>query len=145
MTAATGWRHGRMVFLDLVDIGNGFSLHKPAADAFIAMRLAAKADGIDLVTSSAFRSMEAQRKLFANYSTAVAEHKPCVIVAKPGWSNHQNGTTVDVLTQGEHHDALTWLDAKAHVYGFVRTVPSETWHWEYRPDGYNIFDAPVKV
>jgi D-alanyl-D-alanine carboxypeptidase len=25
------------------------------------------------------------------------------------------------------------LSANAHRYGFVRTVPSENWHWEYRP------------
>lgn len=145
MTATVGWRHGRIVSVDLIDIGGGYSLHRPAAESFKAMQLAAKADGIDLVVDRAFATMDEQTKLYAEYQHALAVGRPHCVVAKPGWSNHQNGTTVDVKTHGDHADALAWLNAKAHNHGWVRTVPSETWHWEYRPDGWNIFDAPVKA
>jgi hypothetical protein len=46
------------------------------------------------------------------------------LAAKPGYSNHQNGRAVDVSTS-------SWLFANAAKFGFVRTVPSEDWHWEY--------------
>ena len=141
MTAASGWRHGRVVSLDLVDIGDGRMLHRPAAAAFIAMRLAAKADGVDIVATQAFRSIMAQTQLFRDYEEALAAGKKHAVVARPGWSNHQCGTTVDIETQGIHEPAYEWMCRRAHEFGFHRTVESECWHWEYLVDGRNIFDG----
>ena len=32
-----------------------------------------------------------------------------------------------------------WLMDNAHKYGFIRTVPTERWHWEYHGSGANRF------
>lgn len=53
--------------------------------------------------------------------------------AKPGTSNHENGLAVDFAMLGKPK-TYAWMKENAHKYGWVRTVPSEIWHWEYRPD-----------
>jgi LAS superfamily LD-carboxypeptidase LdcB len=146
VTAATGWRHGRIVHLDLVDVGDGIMLHRPVAAAFTAMRLAAKADGVDIVATQGWRSLPKQDALYRAYKDALAEGRPHAVVARPGWSNHQCGTTVDVETQGIHEPSYEWMCRRAHEFGFHRTVESERWHWEYLVDGKNIFDgAPERT
>lgn len=61
------------------------------------------------------------------------------VTAKPGWSNHQDGGAYDFKTKDDlstpENEALAyaWLVKNALNFGFIRTVPSERWHWEYRP------------
>lgn len=58
------------------------------------------------------------------------------VTAKPGWSNHHDGTAYDIDTvndKGKIRPAYPWLIHNAIKHGFIRTVPSETWHWEHRP------------
>lgn len=54
------------------------------------------------------------------------------VTAKPGTSNHETGLAIDFNVTG-NDKAFNWLFNNALSYGFVRTVPSERWHWEYRP------------
>ena len=70
-------------------------------------------------------------------------------VAPPGKSNHGNGIALDLNTGGypsypgspfrEGGKIMKWLTENAHRFGFIRTVSSEAWHWEYyppsKPDG----------
>lgn len=70
-------------------------------------------------------------------------------VAPPGKSNHGNGIALDLNTGGypaypdkpflEGGKIMKWLTENAHRFGFLRTVSSEAWHWEYyppsKPDG----------
>lgn len=128
-----GWRKGRMVEIELADIGDGHQIEKSAAEAFLRMREAARRNGVWLQVNSAFRTHRQQTELHRQMRIARQAGKPHPIVARPGWSNHQSGIAVDIATLGEHHDALEWLNARARDFGFKRTVPSETWHWEYRP------------
>ena len=60
--------------------------------------------------------------------------------ARPGTSNHElkdgKAYAIDFNTKGPNGTILKeyeWLVKNAHKYGWVRTVPSERWHWEYRP------------
>lgn len=55
------------------------------------------------------------------------------LAARPGYSNHQGGIAVDVGVGGTASAVYRWLAANAGRFGFVRTVKSEPWHWEYRP------------
>ena len=65
-------------------------------------------------------------------------------VAVPGSSKHGNGTALDLntgtrLTNSLHSTPLqntiyVWLVTNGWKYGFVRTVNTEEWHFEYRPD-----------
>jgi hypothetical protein len=51
--------------------------------------------------------------------------------ARPGRSNHQNGIAIDFNVSAQDGRVFEWLTKNAWRYGFVRTVTSERWHWEY--------------
>jgi LAS superfamily LD-carboxypeptidase LdcB len=51
--------------------------------------------------------------------------------AMPGWSNHQNGDACDYNVPP---DVYKWMVHNAIQYGWIRTVPSEIWHWQYLPN-----------
>ena len=61
--------------------------------------------------------------------------------APPGKSKHQNGIAIDINTSSKTRKGGTyhWLCLNAYKYGFIRTVSSEEWHFEYRP-GSKTFD-----
>lgn len=60
--------------------------------------------------------------------------------AQPGTSNHGSGTAIDLNVGGRttfsplNSSNYVWLVKNAYKFGFVRTVNSEEWHWEYLPD-----------
>lgn len=62
--------------------------------------------------------------------------------APAGTSNHGNGLALDLntgsrknLNFGSLNELLyTWLINNSWRYGFIRTVASEEWHWEYLPE-----------
>lgn len=66
--------------------------------------------------------------------------------AKPGYSNHNSGLAIDLncygakLNSAFNQPIFEWLMLNAYKYGFVRTVKSEEWHWEYRP-GKSMFQS----
>lgn len=101
---------------------------------FLKMQKAANAAGVSLGITSGFRTMAEQQHLYDCYL-----HKSCNngnLAAKPGYSNHQGGFALDLTTS-------SWLANHAHEYGFARTVPSESWHYEYHgPDTGGPCDAP---
>lgn len=59
--------------------------------------------------------------------------------APPGRSQHGNGIAVDVNTGGRNNfkslneGIYKWMIQNSWKYGFVRTVSSEEWHYEYHP------------
>ena len=61
-------------------------------------------------------------------------------VGKPGLSKHGDGIAIDLNTGGrDDHQPLQptvykWLIKNSYKYGFVRTVGSEEWHFEYHPE-----------
>ncbi|XHF15198.1 M15 family metallopeptidase [Archangium gephyra] len=109
-------------------IAGGKELRSDAAAAFNRMHAAAKAAGINLHVNSAFRTMEQQRDLYQKYLNGTGN-----LAAKPGYSNHQGGIALDINVGGTGTSTYKWLANNASRFGFARTVPSEPWHWEYRP------------
>lgn len=105
-------------------------------------------EGLDIVITSGFRSFETQEILKQN-NEAKKEDGPNDSVAKPGHSEHQLGTTIDISTSEigdiststsfEETKAFVWLAKNAHKYGFVMSYPEgkntgyvyEPWHWRY--------------
>lgn len=111
----------------------GKAVTKATGHAFLAMQRAAHDAGVDLYLSSGFRSMAEQEYLYGCYLSGRCNNGN--LAARPGYSNHQSGTAVDVSTS-------SWLAANAGRFGFVRTVPSEPWHYEYGgPDPGGECDA----
>jgi GH24 family phage-related lysozyme (muramidase)/LAS superfamily LD-carboxypeptidase LdcB len=90
------------------------------------MRAAAQREGNTLRIISGFRTMDKQRELYNLYLRGRGN-----LAARPGFSNHQNGIALDL--NPEEGNNYNWLARNAAKFGFCRTVPSERWHWEYRP------------
>jgi Transglycosylase SLT domain/D-alanyl-D-alanine carboxypeptidase/Putative Flp pilus-assembly TadE/G-like len=98
----------------------GKPMRPDVALAFDRMYAAARADGIDLVIASAFRSDEEQARLFA-------AHPDPKWVAPPGHSLHRLGTELDIGPAG----AYGWLAQHASEFHFVKRYSWEPWHFGY--------------
>lgn len=126
-TKVATWIRGRLVELELEDIGGGKMLRPDAARAFRAMAAAAAAAGVLLLVNSAWRSNGEQRELREAYE----QGRRSAVAAPVGYSNHEGGTAVDIESAGGTNAAFRWLTENAHRFGYRRTVSSEPWHWEF--------------
>ncbi len=103
-------------------------------------------DDIKIYVSSAYRSFDEQNALKGQYTTVYGTGTASQFSADQGYSEHQLGTTVDLITTGtngalsgfEDTPAYQWLLSNAHKYGFVLSYPQdndyyifEPWHWRY--------------
>jgi LAS superfamily LD-carboxypeptidase LdcB/poly-gamma-glutamate capsule biosynthesis protein CapA/YwtB (metallophosphatase superfamily) len=121
-----------------------------ARDAFENMSQAALSDGYVIKATSGFRSYETQKTLFNN-ALKVDEKRARISIAKPGHSEHQLGTAVDITGPTVNYSSATgkfsdtpedfWLRENAHLFGFVQSYPQgkeettgyryESWHYRY--------------
>ena len=142
----------------LAESSTGKELAAEAADAYIAMKAAAAAEGVDLLLCSGYRSVSYQEGLFANekqewldkgLTEQEAYDKAKTIVAVPGYSEHNLGLAADIVTPSyqnldegfENTDAFRWLSAHCTEYGFILRYPDgkqditgiiyEPWHYRY--------------
>jgi len=118
----------------------------------------AKTNGITVRVSSSYRSYSTQESLFNTYvnnekkyglTTAQATEKANTYSAKPGRSEHQLGTTTDLMSckapcsfyDSANNALYTYLKNNAHKFGFVISYPNgsqsytgyvyEPWHIRY--------------
>lgn len=106
----------------------------------------AKADGIALYIDSAYRSFANQRALKGQYVVTYGAGTANQFSADQGYSEHQLGTTIDLITTGtggglpgfDTTPAYTWVTANAYRYGFTLSYPKdngyymfEPWHWRF--------------
>lgn len=112
----------------LVRISGGERLRHDAAAAFELMYAKAREAGLWLWVISGHRSWAEQKYLYRLYRQGLGPR-----AARPGRSNHQRGTAVDISVRNTTTLTYEWLAANACRFGFRRTVSSEPWHWEYRP------------
>jgi zinc D-Ala-D-Ala carboxypeptidase len=112
----------------LVRISGGEHLRHDAASAFERMYSEAREAGLWLWVISGHRSWAEQQYLYRLYRKGLGAR-----AARPGRSNHQRGTALDISVGSIHTRRYEWLAANACRFGFRRTVRSEPWHWEYRP------------
>ncbi len=137
-----------------------YFLDSRAAPYFEDMLNAAKADGIELMVVSAYRTIEYQQQNFDNsvqdridnrgmtYDEAYAD--TLAEVALPGESEHNAGLALDIMSEEytsmeddgfEDTEAFRWLDKHAHEYGFILRYPKgkqeitgiiyEPWHYRF--------------
>jgi LAS superfamily LD-carboxypeptidase LdcB len=118
-----GYKRGKKVKVKVISIGYEL-IEVATGKAFLAMREAARADGIDLYVFSGFRAMDHQKRLYQAYREGYGNK-----AAKPGYSNHQLGKALDIYIGDA--GIYDWLEAHAKQFGFKRTVAGEPWHWEY--------------
>ena len=119
-----GYRHGKPMRIKVTQIGWA-DVEVHTARAFVRMAEAAARDGVELWIRSGFRSHAAQKSLFQRFREGWGNK-----AARPGYSNHQSGRALDLRVDA---DMLAWMTKHARRFGFMRTVPGEPWHWEYRP------------
>jgi len=103
-------------------------------------------DDLEIYVYSAFRSFEEQNALKDQYAVIYGIGTANQFSADQGYSEHQLGTTVDLITTGiggtvegfEGTEAYQWLLNNAYKYGFVMSYPDnneyylfEPWHWRF--------------
>lgn len=139
-------------------IVEGYFFDARAAGALQDMLDAARADGVSLYITSAWRSQAYQAELYENrvyrfqlegYSREEAEIIGATVVARPGTSEHELGLSTDLLT-GEYQvldsgfaetEAYAWLQEHCTEFGFIERYPQgkgeltgiiwEPWHYRY--------------
>jgi hypothetical protein len=98
----------------------GKPMRPDVAPAFDRLDAAARADGIALIITSAYRSDAEQAVLWA-------QHPDPKWVARPGTSLHRYGTELDLGPKS----AYGWLAANAPRFHFIERYPWEPWHFGY--------------
>lgn len=114
-----------------------------------AMREGAIANSTPIGIIAAFRSHALQADLFARRIESMGSSEAGSRVARPGHSEHQLGTTIDVTTAGATDVDQSWgasptgqwVASHAHEYGFIISYPAraesrtcydfEPWHLRY--------------
>ncbi|MDR2965714.1 MAG: M15 family metallopeptidase [Treponema sp.] len=123
---------------------NDLLLCRPAFDSLEEMAAAARADGLTLTVSSAYRSYAYQEQVYLRYVRQYGREEADTFSARPGHSQHQLGLVVDF---GSITDAFAdtpegkWLAANASNYGWSLSYPLgyehitgykwESWHYRY--------------
>lgn len=105
-----------------------------------------KSNGLEPRVISAFRSFGYQSDLKHNHTVTYGTTVSNQFVADQGYSEHQLGTTVDLVNSsiGSDMEAFDstpeyqWLVNNAHRYGFILSYPEnnayyafEPWHWRF--------------
>ncbi|MCU1475125.1 D-alanyl-D-alanine carboxypeptidase family protein [Amnibacterium sp.] len=126
-------------------------LRKEAAAAVERMFAGAAAQGVRLVSTSAYRSYDAQKQVFAADTAQGGAAYANTIDMRPGYSEHQTGWAIDIgsstrpAVDFDVRMADTpegkWLATNAWQYGFHLSYPKgresmtgilyEPWHFRY--------------
>lgn len=112
-----------------------------------AMIDAASSTGVTIYVDSAYRSFFEQKALKGDYTMTFGAGTANSFSADQGYSEHQLGTAVDLITPGmggqlddtfDGTAAYKWLVANAYKYGFELSYPKdngyyvyEPWHWRF--------------
>lgn len=138
-----------LVSVGLDVFGREFRLAPDTASAWNAMRDAARADGVELLAVSGFRSVARQREILERKLARGFPWSEILRVnAYPGHSEHHTGRAIDVgspacahLTEAfETTEAFRWLVSHGLAFGFALSYPNdgntgivyEPWHWCWR-------------
>lgn len=125
-------------------------LTEEAEEAFESMAKEALEDGYTIKVSSGFRSYSYQKMLF-DYAIKENKTNAVVSVAKPGYSEHQLGTAMDITGASINFESAAgnfdktqedlWLRKNAYIHGFIQSYPKdkvdttgykyEPWHYRY--------------
>lgn len=122
----------------------GLLLTPIAEKALANMAKGARANGVTLLVSSAYRSYEYQNNLFNRYAKQYGEKEADRFSARPNASQHRLGTVVDFGSIDDSYaetKAGKWLYSHAGDYGWSLSYPKgyenitgykwECWHYRY--------------
>jgi poly-gamma-glutamate synthesis protein (capsule biosynthesis protein) len=139
---------------NLVELGDlstnkNFCLVQEAKKALQSMVNEALKEGLKIKATSAFRDYSTQENIYKNALLYASDADKSV--AKPGHSEHQLGTTIDLSGSTTGYSSANvsfdntpeelWLRENAHKYGFIMSYPYlkeditgykyEPWHYRY--------------
>jgi D-alanyl-D-alanine carboxypeptidase len=122
----------------------GLRLRRPAAEALETLAAAARAAGITLTASSAYRSYDYQVEVYARNVRELGQAAADRESARPGYSQHQLGLVVDfgsITNDFAETPAGRWMEAHAGGFGWSLSFPRgyealtgyrwESWHYRY--------------
>ncbi|MEC4985955.1 MAG: M15 family metallopeptidase [Oscillatoria sp. PMC 1068.18] len=141
-----------------VAVNSRILLREAATTKFNQMVAAARAEGINLLPISGYRSVEEQKYLFFEIKAQRGQNtlERADVSAPPGYSEHHTGYAVDLgdanvpatnLTEAfEKTTAFQWLDKNAARYSFELSFPRdnvqginyEPWHWRFVGDRHSL-------
>lgn len=117
-----------------------------AADAYEEFVKAAKNDGITFVGTTAYRSGAFQKQLYDSYVAKDGVQKADTYSARPGYSEHQLGYSVDLNDPNYKEKRISpsdyeWIKNNSYKYGFIIRFPEgkenitgyqhENWHLRF--------------
>jgi zinc D-Ala-D-Ala carboxypeptidase len=130
-------------------VGEGVLVRSFVIDDLRALRQAAADNGTPVTMLAAYRSFEQQQQILEQRISEFGEEEALRRVARPGHSEHQLGTTVDLTSEGLSDvdqawgwsPTGLWVAANAHRFGFIVTYAEgaenltcytyEPWHLRY--------------
>jgi len=130
-----------------ISAGGAQYLRREALDALLELFDAAWRDGYSLAVNSSYRSYATQAQTYSSWVQLYGQEYADRTSARPGHSEHQLGTTVDVGARGLFLEDFSgtpeaaWLEANAWKFGFIVSYPAgkeqvtgyayEPWHIRY--------------
>lgn len=125
-------------------------MREEAAEALEKLFEAARAEGLNLVGASGYRSYERQKQIYESNVAKMGKEAADKVSAFPGASEHQTGLAIDVTSSemgygldqafGDTEEGK-WLANHAYQYGFIIRYPEgrtevtgysyEPWHLRY--------------
>lgn len=136
--------NGKLIGFAAVDSVDGVRVIVSIKPKLLEMKLAAKKDNVNLVLAAGLRTWGEQMYLRRQnvidkskvndekYLTEQPANMFKPLTGKPGFSNHHDGIAYDYNVTGKP-EVFNWLKKNALKFGFIRTIPSERWHFEYLP------------
>lgn len=143
------WEPPDLVDASAAGFDTGDQIREIIVDDLNALRQAAEDNDTPLGLISAYRTYSYQKGLYDDSVAEQGEEQAQLGTARPGHSEHQLGTAVDLLSAGSQDltpafaDTETglWLAENAATYGFVLSYPDlprertcykfEPWHLRY--------------
>lgn len=146
------WQREARVLVSIgpaADDGRAVRLAPGAARAWKRMQTTARADGIEILPLSGFRSIARQIEIVrGKLAAGQSIDQILALVAAPGYSEHHTGRALDVgspanlklETSFARTREFRWLKRRAHEFGFHLSYPRknphgiqyEPWHWCWR-------------
>lgn len=137
---------------DIVDVSIQFAygdneIKEEVYEKFRSMYNDAKKEGLYLIITSSYRDYAFQEQLWNSYKNQKGEEWADSVAARAGFSEHQTGLALDIVTYNagmddfENTDEFKWMQKNAHKYGFILRYPKdkeditgysyESWHYRY--------------
>ncbi|HWH36904.1 MAG TPA: M15 family metallopeptidase [Candidatus Limnocylindrales bacterium] len=140
-----------MVSVSQAKIGGSGRVRKLVIADLAAMAAAARKAGNPIAVQSAYRSYASQASIYRNNVRRLGTKRARLQSARPGHSEHQLGTTLDLKAAGgslpwaggsfHNSRAGKWMASNGWKFGFVMSYPPnrraktcymyEAWHWRY--------------